>query len=269
MKMTAEEYDTLKGFMYHKFGINLEGKQLLIEGRLSPMLQKRGFTDFSNYIKLLFGDKTGAEESLVVSKLTTNYTYFLREQLHYDFMTDKVLPDMIARRQPEINIWSAACSSGEEPYSIAMVARDYLTKHKSAMRVKINASDISNNVLTLARDGRYSIDMISKLPKEWVAAFFSTQSNGRYRVTDEIKSYITFRNTNLMEPRAWPKVQYDIIFCRNVMIYFDRPTKQALTSNLFDTLKPGGYLFIGTSESLVGLQASFEYVKPAIYRRPL
>lgn len=265
MTLTEKEFNELRDYMYYKFGVNLKGKQVLIEGRLSPMLKKRGYTNFTDYIRDLKSDKTGNEESLVVSKLTTNFTYFLRENVHYEFMTREILPKL---ERWELNVWSAACSSGEEPYSIAMVATDYFTKNRQVANIRINASDISNHVLTLAREGQYSIDMINKLPEEWVKRYMVSQSDGFYRVNDALKKLVTFRYFNLMETVGWPRSAYDILFCRNVMIYFDQPTRQSLSKRLFEAVKPGGYLFIGTSESLVSLKTSFEYVKPAIYRKP-
>ena len=266
MTLTEKEFNELREFMYNKFGVNLKGKQVLIEGRLSSMLTKRGYTNFTDYIRDLKADRTGNEESLVVSRLTTNFTYFLRENVHYEFMTREILPNLNHR---ELNVWSAACSSGEEPYSIAMVATDYFTKNHQAVNIHINASDISNHVLTLAREGQYSIDMISKLPEAWVKQYMSVQPDGSYRVSDKLKKLVTFRYFNLMATTGWARASYDILFCRNVMIYFDQPTRQSLSKRLFEAVKPGGYLFIGTSESLVSLKTDFEYVKPAIYRKPL
>lgn len=268
MKITDAEFTRLVDYMYKKFGINLKQKRVLIEGRLSLMLTQRGYKDYNSYINDVIKDTTGQEVSLIVSKLTTNFTYFLREEGHYDFMVKNILPAWKTNPPAsELKIWSAASSSGEEPYSIAMVVSNYFG-FSMPVRVSIQASDISDHVLKQAKAGVYNKERTSKLPKGWVSRFFKKNKEDEYEVNDAIKSMVNYRYFNLNDvAQQWPARQYDILFCRNVMIYFDQPTKQALCKRLFDALKPGGYLFIGMSETLVNLQTDFTYIQPSIYQR--
>ena len=265
MKISDADFIRLRDFMYKKFGINLAQKRILIEGRLSAMLNKRNYTDFGSYIDDVMRDTTGQELSLLVSKLTTNFTFFLREEGHYSFLTQNVFP---LWKSDQINasrkIWSAACSSGEEPYSLAMVLSEFF-KHQSS-RMKIDASDISQNVLDAAKAGVYNAERISKLPKEWRTQYFTQRGETEYEVKPALKSMIQYKYFNLNDTAHWPVHTYDIVFCRNVMIYFDQVTRQALSKRLFDALKPGGYLIIGMSETLVSLGTEFKYVQPSIYR---
>lgn len=267
MKISDRDFERLRDYMYNKYGINLAQKRVLIEGRLSLVVSQKGYNDFTQYIDALFSDTTGSEVSLLVSKLTTNYTYFLREEGHYDFMVQKVLPQWKTKPAgSELRIWSAASSSGEEPYSIAMVTSNYFAMNRN-VRINIHASDISENVLGQARSGIYNTERIAKLPKDWVTKFFKKTGDDEYVIIDQLKSLVAFKYFNLNDSIGWQRNYYDIIFCRNVMIYFDQPTRQALSKKLFEALKPGGYLFIGMSETLVNLKTDFDYVQPSIYMR--
>ncbi|MDO5111654.1 MAG: protein-glutamate O-methyltransferase CheR [Clostridia bacterium] len=268
MKTTDNEFERLRDYMYDRFGINLSQKRVLIEGRLSSMLTQRGYTDFSSYIDDLMKDRTGQEASLLVSKLTTNFTYFLREAGHYDFMRDTVIKPMLEKNtRQQLRIWSAASSSGEEPYSIAMTAADCLGLNKN-IQVNIKASDISDHVLKLAREGVYAPDRVAQIPPSWLTRYFTKTKDGNYAVKPDIKRMITYQYFNLNDTIGWGQRIYDVVFCRNVMIYFDKPTRQALIKRLYDTLTPGGYLFIGMSESLINLTTDFTYIKPSVYQRP-
>lgn len=266
MKISDADFIRLRDFMYNKFGINLAQKRILIEGRLSMTLSKRGYTDFAPYIDDVMQDTTGKEVSLLVSKLTTNFTFFLREEGHYNFLVKNVFPFWGKDRAgASRKIWSAACSSGEEPYSLAMVITNFFGLQSP--RIKIDASDISQHVLDVAGAGVYSAERISKLPKEWVKRYFNQCGEDAYEVKAILKAMIQYRYFNLNDPACWPVRAYDIIFCRNVMIYFDQVTRQALSKRLFNALRPGGYLVIGMSETLVNLKTEFKYIQPSVYRR--
>lgn len=266
MKISDADFIRLRDFMYKKFGINLSQKRVLIEGRLSATLTKRGYTDFGPYIDDVMRDTTGKELSMLVSKLTTNFTFFLREEGHYAFLKKNVFPEWKAELyKKNRRIWSAACSSGEEPYSLAMVLSDYFGM--GASQFKIDASDISEHVMDQAKAGVYTADRISKLPKEWVGRFFTKQGEDAFAVKPALKAMIQYRYFNLNDPAHWPVGTYDVIFCRNVMIYFDQATRQALSKRLYDALRPGGYLIIGMSETLVNLKTELKYVQPSVYMR--
>lgn len=267
MKTTDREFERLRDYMYNKYGINLSQKRVLIEGRLSAMLVQRGYTNFDKYIDDVIADRSGHEVSLLVSKLTTNFTYFLREQGHYDFLKEFVLkPIKEGNGKRSLKIWSAASSSGEEPYSIALVVTDFFGLG-STVQTSIRASDISDHVLSMAREGAYTEDRVTQLPKPWIAKYFKKRADGMYVVDDSIKRMVSYQYFNLNDNIGWQKNVYDVLFCRNVMIYFDRPTRQALVSRLYDSIAPGGYLFIGMSESLINLDTKFKYIKPSIYQK--
>ncbi len=267
MKTTDREFERLRDYMYNKFGINLAQKRVLIEGRLSSMLTQRGYENFDSYIDDVMADRTGQEVSLLVSKLTTNFTYFLREEGHYSYLKENVLKALKeSGKSKTLKIWSAASSSGEEPYSIALVCSDYFAP-ANMVHTSIRASDISEHVLAIAREGAYSEDRISPLPKTWIPLYFKKRSDGMYTLNDTIKRMVTYQYFNLNDSVGWLTNAYDVIFCRNVMIYFDKPTREALVKRLYKALVPGGYLFIGMSESLINLETDFMYIKPSIYKK--
>ena len=267
MQLTESEFVRLRDYMYSNFGINLAQKKTLIEGRLMGVVAEKGFSSFNDYIDNLIADKSGAEVSTVVSKLTTNFTYFMREEQHFNFMRDVVLPQVLPTlHDKNLAVWSAACSSGEEPYTIAMVLDDYFKGNKRGVDTRILATDISDRVLNHAKQGIYTSDRMNKLPESWIKRYFNKIGPDSYQVKPFIKSEVIFRKFNLMDPFHF-KRKFHLIFCRNVMIYFDGPTRHRLTQKLYDQLVPGGYMFIGMSESLVSSNKSFTYVKPSIYRR--
>lgn len=269
MELTNKDFVRLTDFMYNNYGINLKNKKTLIETRLVLLVKNLGYTDFKSYIDHLMQDKSGEQVSILVDKLTTNFTYFMREEKHFDFLRDEVISP--ALKKPPIGgikIWSAASSTGEEPYGIAMLVSSILGKN-SKLRVSITASDISKNALNQAKSGIYSEDKIAKLPQLWVKNFFKKINDKNYEVIDDIKKSIDFKYFNLNNKIGWEKGKYDVIFCRNVMIYFDNPTNKELSMRLYEALKPGGYLIIGMSESLSNLETNFERVRPSVYRKIL
>ncbi len=267
MHLTDKDFIRLKNFMYNNYGINLEKKRTLIETRLGLMVRRLGFRDFKSYIDNLMQDKSGEQAAVLVEKLTTNFTYFMREEQHYEFLRDEVLTH--ALKKPPIGgvkIWSAASSTGEEPYCIAMLAQQMMSKNPR-LKVSVTASDISNNVLNQAKMGIYSQDKIAKLPQTWIKSFFRQLNDRNYKITDNVRNIVEFKYFNLNDNIGWNHSKYDVIFCRNVMIYFDNPTKQKLCKRLYDSLKPGGYLIIGMSENLSNLQTDFERVRPSVYKK--
>ncbi|HBU13057.1 MAG TPA: chemotaxis protein CheR [Clostridiales bacterium] len=267
MQLTDQDFARLRDYMYGNYGINLAQKRTLIEGRLLNVVKQKGYNSFSDYIDNLIADQTGGEVSLIVSKLTTNFTYFMREQEHFDFMCNVVLPEALPTiRDNNFAVWSAGCSSGEEPYSIAMVLDDYFKGNKNKLDTRVLATDISDRVMNDAKVGVYMDERVNKLSEEWKKRYFTVQ-DGRYAIANKIKNEVIFRKFNLMEKVFNFKRKFHLIFCRNVMIYFDNETRRQLTSRFYSALAPGGYLFIGMSESLVNMNNEFKYVKPSIYKK--
>lgn len=267
MQLTDRDFERLKNFMYDNYGINLEKKRTLIETRLLMMVKRSGFSDYSSYIDSLMLDKTGEQVSLLVEKLTTNYTYFMREEKHFEFLKEHILvPYSKKSSLNKLRIWSAASSTGEEAYCIAMLAASILGMSVN-QRVEIKASDISEKVLKQAKNGIYSDDKIDKLPPSWVHNYFKKINEKDYEVIPSIKQLVEFKYFNLNNTIGWERSKYDIIFCRNVMIYFDNVTNQNLVNRLYNSLKPGGYLIIGMSESLSSLKTELKRIKPSVYKK--
>ncbi len=271
MEITDAEFKRLVKFMYDNFGINLAAKRVLVQGRLGNMLRDRNFKSYGEYLDAVENDKTGAEVTTILNKLTTNHTFFMREPEHYTFMKDVVLPYMTKVCKDHIlRIWSAACSSGEEVYTMAMLIDQYFGAEKAKWDTRILATDISQNVIGKAKAGIYLEEGMKGLSNEWKSRYFNKLSDGSYEICQGIKDEVIFKTFNLMDPMPdkYKAKPFDLIFCRNVMIYFDQPTKQALVNRFYDVVKPGGYFFIGHAESINRQDTKFEYIKPAIYRRP-
>ena len=252
--------------MYDKTGINLHyGKKQLLQSRLSKVLRDRDIDSFEDYYEIVINDKSNQELVNLIDIISTNVTYFFREEKHFEFMKN-IWKDQIGLTGDPLNIWSSACSTGEEPYSIAIQLYELFGK---ARKFNILASDISTRVLKTAQKGVYSIDKIDSLSLAMKKKYFlkgKNKSEGFVKVKKELSDVIEYKRINLIENNAFQK-KFDIIFCRNVMIYFDSQTKNGIVNKFETHLKPGGYLFIGHSESLNGLNHNLKYIAPAIYRK--
>ncbi|MCL2019411.1 MAG: protein-glutamate O-methyltransferase CheR [Oscillospiraceae bacterium] len=269
-KLSDSEFKRLSTFILQKYGINLTQKKTLVEGRLANTIKQRGFEDFKSFIDMIFADKTGTEMINLLNRLTTNHTFFLREKEHYDFMKDVALPYFEkTKKNNKISIWSAACSSGEEPYTNVMAVLEYFALKSSAWTVEVDATDISMRVMNKAKEAVYHVDSMKNLPDTWKRKYFIKQDNDCFKVSPDVTKRVTFKTFNLMDRVPFRAQPYDIIFCRNVMIYFEHDTKIEVVKRLYDVLAPGGYLFIGHAESITRDTTQYQFVKPAIYRKPL
>lgn len=265
-KITEAEFEEISALVYSESGISLtSGKKSLLVSRLSKRLRELGLESFHGYYEYVVGGGRDEEFTRLLDLVSTNKTDFFREPKHFEFLQEVILPDL--EQTKKIRIWSAGCSSGEEPYTIAMVLSDWMSE-RGAWDCKILASDLSTRVLDKAAAGVYDIGTVGDLDPESVRRHFM---RGRGKETDKIKvkphlsRMIAFKRINLMAERFPIKTPLDLIFCRNVMIYFDRPTQEQLVSKFHRHLKPGGYLFIGHSESLHWIANQFHYVAPTIY----
>ena len=268
LAITDADFQRLVRFIHENYGIDLSKKRQLITSRLSQSLKSRGYHDFKSFLEHLFTTKDPQDLELVLNKLTTNYTYFLREKDHFTFFQNTVLPELAQRHQKDkvLSIWSAGCSSGEEPYNISMYLKEYFSAIPGSWDTRILATDISQRVLDSAMEPRYSLESLKELPPSWQERYFVPIGDKTYTVSDALRKNVIFRSFNLMDPIHFRK-KFDLIFCRNVMIYFDHPTKAALVRRFYDATAPGGYLFIGHSESLDKESCPFSYIEPAIYRK--
>ncbi len=265
IKITNEEFKRIVMFMEENYGINLSKKRTLIEGRLSNILHEKGFTTYNQYLDSIFADKSGKSVVEFVNKLTTNHTYFMREPQHFEYFKSVVLPQIEASRNRDVRIWCAASSSGEEPYTIAMTIDDYFGTRRSGWDLRILATDISTDVLQKARNGVYSEESLEALPPGWKTKYFVKAGNGSYKICDRIRKEVIFKQFNLMDEIVYKK-PFDIIFCRNVMIYFELDTKNSLVERFYNASNDGAYLFIGHAET-ISKSSRYKFVKPAIYRK--
>jgi chemotaxis protein methyltransferase CheR len=266
--LTKQEFDEIRKFIYDQAGIDLHaGKEDLVAVRLGKKLVAAGLKSYQEYFRMVKADRTGNLLTEMIDALTTNFTGFMREPVHFEFLKKSILP-AVAQRQ-RVDIWTAACSTGEEPYSIAFVALETLGV-KAGQQVRILASDISTKVLSFAKEGLYSQDRIAGIPHEWQKKYLNKEQTGAeiaWRIRPEVRRMVEYQRMNLMEPLKHART-CPVIFLRNVMIYFDRATQEALVKRLTAHLEPGGHLLIGHSESLTGMNLGLDYVAPATYRKP-
>jgi chemotaxis protein methyltransferase CheR len=270
MKISDADFNRLVTFMENKYGINLKQKRILVEGRLSNTINQRGFSNYTSFLDTVFADRSGTEMISLLNKLTTNHTFFMREEGHYEFMRNVALPEFEkSKKDNRVYLWSAASSSGEEPYTNVMQLLEYFKFKSGAWNLSTLATDISQRVLDIAKTAVYHKDTMTKLPLEWQKKYFQAQANDCFKVVPEITKRVEFKTFNLMDRIPFKSYQFDIVFCRNVMIYFEVDIKVALVNRIYDVVRPGGYLFIGHAESIPRDRTKFQYVKPAIYRKPL
>lgn len=269
IQITDKEFKLLSEFIQQNYGIVVKKeKRALITGRLHSLLTDLGMSDFTEYYEYLMKDKSGKSLLVLVDRISTNHTFFMREPDHFYFFRDVILPDLVNRlKDRDLRIWCAAAATGEEPYTLAMIVRDQLKNMVPAWDSRMLATDISDSALNTARAGIYTKERIDSLPKLWKTIYFKSQNAESMVISDEIKKEIIFRRFNLMDEVFPFKKKFHVIFCRNVMIYFDQKTKDILIDKLYDFLEPGGYLLIGHSESIARESTKFKYVKPAIYRK--
>ncbi|MFC5471727.1 CheR family methyltransferase [Cohnella suwonensis] len=269
VSITNKEFTQLADFIRSHYGIHLKDeKQSLITGRLHLVLQQLNFNSFTEYFEYVVSDRSGDAAVTLIDRITTNHTFFMRETKHFDVMRDKVLPYLSGTvRDKDLRIWSAGCSSGEEPYTLAMLIDEFFGQQKRFWDTKILATDISERVLDMAIKGMYPNESLESLPAHWKLNNFRRMSADRSVVADKIRQEVIFRKFNLMEETFPFKKKFHVVFCRNVMIYFDNATKMELVRKFYDIMEPGGYLFIGHSESLDRDKTRYKYVMPSVYRK--
>lgn len=267
--ITDKEFIQLAQYIKNNYGIHLkEEKKTLVTGRLNNVLLESHCKSFTEYFNFLQADKTGEAVTKLISKITTNHTFFMREADHFEYFKGKILPYLEKTvRDKDLRIWSAGCSSGEEPVTLAMIINDYFGKEKSLWDTKILATDISDKILEKANAAQYSNEQLTSLPINWRTNYFKKDNGDNSVLIKGIRNEIIYRKFNLMDSIFPFKKKFHVIFCRNVMIYFDNKTKTDLVNKFYEFTEPGGYLFIGHSESLNREQTRYKYVLPAVYRK--
>lgn len=267
--ITDEELSRISFYMKQRYGIDLSQKKVIVNGRLENYMKQGGWKSLNAMMDDVENDCTGQKEKMLVNLLTTNHTYFMREFEHFEFFRKEVLPRLRKKesRRKDLRIWCGAASSGEEPYMIAMVLSDFFGLEKGEWDTKVLATDISTNVLQKAMTGIYNEEQLEKMPDQWKRHFFKKLPGGTmYQVTPELKQEIIFRKFNLMDPFPFKRKMH-AIFLRNVMIYFDEKTKREVVQKVYDALEPGGYFFIGTTETIDRSSTPFQIIQPSIFKK--
>ena len=265
LTLTDREMSSVMQLVYRHSGITLhEGKRPLVLARLQKRLRVHGLTSFGAYLDHVERDQTGAELIALLDAIATNHTYFFREPQHFDLLRTRIAAAGAGSRRGPLRIWCAACSTGEEPYTIAMTLLDM----PDAPDFTILASDLSTKALKAAASATYKMAAVQALPQELLRRHFERgmgAQEGLARVSREVTKRVSFKRLNLLETRDLGE-RFDVIFCRNVMIYFDKPAQQRAVSMLERHLRPGGHMFISHAESLNGITHAMRWVAPAVYR---
>lgn len=270
-RLTDEDFAFLAGLIHGEFGIRLPpNKRSLLEGRITSLVRRRGLPSIRAYCEGMRHRVDPDDLVELANRVSTNYTYFNREPQHFDTYVDEALPDRIAwrraRKQRDLRVWCAAASTGEEPWQLAMFGREVLGADYRRWKAGLLATDISVEALEHARRGVYDREQLANL-RPALAPYFRERPDGRFEVADEVRSDVLFRRLNLMKPFPF-QGRFDVVFCRNVLIYFDRDTVRDVAARIAERLEPGGWLFIGRSETLGRMGLELESVALGVYRRP-
>jgi len=270
--LTDKEFKLISALVYDKAGIKLsDQKHTLIVERLQKIIRNGGFGTFKEYYDYVVSEPTGTALLTMIDKISTHHTMFFREKEHFEFMRSHVLPHIVnsfsRKVDRNIRIWCAGCSSGEEPYTLAMLLHDYFAEKMIGYDIGILATDISVSSIEKARNGIYPSSILSSVPIQFRNKYFKKIDEENVQVVQSLREMILFRRLNLIRENYPFRGLFQVIFCRNVMIYFDTPTRQSLVERYHRYLEPEGFLFIGHSESISRANSLFKYVKPAVYQK--
>jgi len=269
LDLDDESFRKIADLIYTRFGINLtDKKRALVRGRLHSLIKAAGLSSFGEYLDYVLEDTHGDRLLQLIDRISTNHTYFFREADHFSYLAEELMPHLLERPgdDRQVRIWCAGCSSGEEPYTAAMVLTEAFPTETAAGRIRLLATDISTTALAAAVEGEYAEQKLAGVPQRY-RKFLSRTEGDRWRVSDRIRSLVLYKRLNLMNEIFPFKRSFDVIFCRNVMIYFDQETRRKLLAGFYRHMAPGASLFIGHSETLGRDTALFRYVKPTIYAR--
>lgn len=273
VEMTDKDYSIISSYIEKNVGIRMpEGKKVMMQSRLGSRLRALGMKSFADYISFVFNkDESGQELIFMTNALTTNKTDFFREADHFEIMNNIVLPDLIAKGRKDIHIWSSASSSGEEPYTLAIVMSEYKRTHqRSFTGFDVLGTDISTEVLDKAVNAVYSEADTSGIPFDMKKRYFLKSRDPEkhiVRIKPFLRESCSFKRLNLMDEKWDVPSQFEIIFCRNVLIYFDNPTQEKIIRHLLTHLIPGGYLFLGHSETVFSMNLPLTTIGPTAYRK--
>ena len=257
--ITDNEFHHIVTYVKKNYGIDLSQKRVLVGGRLDNYLVRNGYANCEEYLSKVEKNPKGVEATDLINVLTTNHTYFMRESEHFDYMTRVALPWAKAKaaRDRDLRIWSAASSTGEEPYGLAMVVLDFFGLEHKSWDTRILATDVSTRVLEHASRGIYLKEDVEPIPQKWKQHYFKQISPEEFQVKEELKKELIYRQFNLMNPFPF-KRKFHIVFLRNVMIYFPDDTKYQVVNKIYEFMEPVGYLFIGTTDSMNRSKTPFQ-----------
>ncbi|MFW5684960.1 MAG: CheR family methyltransferase [Spirochaetota bacterium] len=271
--ITDEEFARITQLVHTRFGIDLSKKRTLIRGRLNSTLRSMGYKSFGQYMQSVDDDGTGQRLLEMVDRLSTNHTFFFREADHLEYLTSTALPEVwgndIETGIRDSRIWCAGCATGEEPYSLLIAMADAYGINLLPNHPMILASDISTSALATAQRGVYPHARIKEAGDIVKRGYATAEGDTQIRIKESIRKRVLFKRINLMSTDFPFRNPFDVIFCRNVMIYFDQPTRRTLVEAFRRHLRPGGYLFLGHSESMGRSVHGYQYLRPAVYRRSL
>ncbi|WP_456439789.1 CheR family methyltransferase [Caldithrix abyssi] len=268
--LTDEAFTKISELVYRRVGIVLTPqKRSLVLARLQSVLREHGFVNFEDYLKFLNNDASGRALNTFINRISTNHTFFNREAPHFEFLKKVALPQLTesAGRHSRLRLWSAGCSSGEEPNQMAMELVEVLGETAAAEKAAILATDISTAALNRAQIGIYDRENVQHLPYAYRLKYFLPVDENNFQIKPALQRLILFKRLNLVRSHFPFKKQFHVVFCRNVMIYFDQETRASLIAKFYRYLAPGGYLMLGHSESIPPGNRYFKYVRPAIYRK--
>lgn len=268
IRLTDDEFKEFVNGLQDACGVDLRRKRVLLECRISSAMEKLGVTSYSKYRDILSEGNAENVQREMISKLITGYTFFCREDAHFKYLRDKVFPELIMQRKTKksmINIWCAGCSTGEEAYSLAMAAEDRIRDTGEMFLYRIWATDINRNSIENGRHGIYTDKTVSNVPVEWRERYF-IKREGMYEVIPEIRKKIVFRKHNLVNDPV-PGIRMDVIFCRNVIIYFDSETRGNVIRRLYSSLNDNGYMFLGHAEFAKYKCKGLVHVASAVYKK--
>jgi chemotaxis protein methyltransferase CheR len=268
VRLSDGEFAQLAALVYQRFGISLtDKKKALVRGRLNSLLKAQGNSSFSEYLAAVRADPTGDALTALIDRISTNHSFFFREPSHFEFLTQEILPALCGEKgiaPGDLRLWSAGCAAGEEPYTLAMLLHDHFGGSVGRSGPLVLATDVSMRALQQAAAGAYPEQRVEHVPERY-RKYLRKTSAQTYEVVEPIRQLVLFKRLNLMGEDFPFRGLFDLTFCRNVMIYFDQPTRAALVARFHRYLKTGGYLFIGHSETLGRDSPLFRYVRPTVY----
>ena len=268
MEMNDAAFERLTDMMRGTYGIDLRRKRTLVEGRLGRLLDERGFADLDDYLQAVVSDGSGQELIGLLNRLTTNHTYFMREPEHFRHFAQQVLPRLASEvRDGDVRIWCAGCSTGQEAYTLYLLMHEFFSHMPGRWDYRVLATDISARALEVAREGCYDNEGLVDLPAAWRSKYLTDEGDGTSRFRQSVREGIIFRPFNLMEDPFPFRKPFHVIFCRNVMIYFEPQTKQQLVRRFLANTCSGGYLYIGQTETIAREVAGYRYVMPAVFQK--